>query len=247
MYSTFCKTVILSLLFCTNAVKANTPPPWESEIELGFQRLTGNADSITLNTRLGVDYTEGPYRHTSEIRFLFVEKDDEVDKHKMNMESQANYKYDNKSYVLANVSYLSDKHGPYFKEVTFSLGMGYQAIWQETLSLLLEIGPGYHYQQPNLDEIDDDDLILPYDVKEPIIRGQAVFTWQFTEHTEFEAKFTAITGKSNTSLESRWSVETDIIDDLATKLTSTQKYISKVPPGLKQLDTIFTVSLVYAF
>lgn len=247
MHDNIYKMTALSLLFCAHLPLKVAASPWESELELGFQRLTGNADSITLNSRLAVSYTQGPYRHTSELRFLFVEKDDEVDKHKSNFESQANYKYNSKSYILANINYLSDKYGPYFKDVTLSTGMGYQAIWQENLSLLFEMGPGYHYQRPNLDEIDDDDLILPYDVREPVLRGQSVFLWQITPLTELEARVTAISGKSNTSVESRWSITTDLIADLALKVSSTQKYINKVPPGLKNLDTIFTISGVYRF
>lgn len=225
----------------------DVPPPWQSEVELGLQTLSGNSDSITLNTRLGMNYTSGPYRHTSEVKFLLVEKDGEEDKRKGEMESQANYKFDPTRYVLANITYTNDKYGPYFDDFTFATGLGYQAIWREDMTLLLEIGPGYRYQKPNLDEIDDDDLILPHNVQEFIVRGQAELMWQMTKTAELQGRLTTISGPSNTSFEARLSVQTSLIDDLAIKISTTQKYINDVPPGLSNLDSIFTVNMVYQF
>lgn len=239
------------LLFCLFAlafsVKADIMQPWESEIEFGFQRLTGNSDSLALNSRLAVNYTNGPYRHISEGRFLLIEKDGEEDKHKSEFESQANYKFDPKRYVLGNISYVDDKYGPYFKDLTFSTGVGYQAIWRENLSLLLEFGPGYRLQIPNLDEIDKSDLILPHNVKEYIFRGQGAFEFQINNTAFFEARVTIISGKSNTSFESRLALITNLIDKLAIKLSTSQKHISQVPPGLENRDSVFTATVVYRF
>ncbi|KKD62020.1 membrane protein [Grimontia sp. AD028] len=247
MASSLLKPSLFCLVALPLCAKASTSEPWQSEIELGFQALSGNSDSMTINSRLGVNFTDGPYRHTSEAKFLLVEKDGEEDKRKSEFESQANYKFDPKRYVWGNVSFVDDKYGPYFKDLTIAAGLGYQAIWQEDLSLLLEIGPGYRYQSPNLDELDDDDLILPYDVEEAILRGQAELSWQMTKTALFEGRITAISGPSNTSFEARASVSTSLIDDLAIKLSTTQKYISEVPPGLKNLDSIFTVNMLYKF
>ena len=221
--------------------------PWKSEVEFGFQRLTGNSDSLILNARLGVDYTEGPYRHISEGRFLLIEKDGMEDKRKSQFESQANYKYSQKYYVLGNVSYAEDRYGPYFNDFTLATGLGYQAIWREDISLLLEIGPGYRSQIPNLDEIDKSDLILPHNVQELIFRGQSVFEWKMKEGLFFEGRVTIISGISNTSFESRLAFITNIIDPLAINLSTTQKYINEIPPGLKNLDSVYAITLVYRF
>ncbi|MBV7298946.1 DUF481 domain-containing protein [Enterovibrio paralichthyis] len=239
--SLFC-LVILPLF-----AHAEVDDPWQSQVELGLQALAGNSDSLTLNSRLGVNYTEGPYRHTSEAKFLLVEKDGEEDKRKSELESQANYKFDPKRYVWGNITFTDDKYGPYFEDMIVAVGLGYQALWREDLSLLLELGPGFRYQTPNLDEIDDDDLILPNDVREFIARGQAALTWQMTDSALFEGRITAIYGPSNTSFEARAAVSTRLIGDLAIKVSTTQNYINEVPPGLKNRDSIFTVSMVYKF
>ena len=166
---------------------------------------------MSINTRLAAAYTMNNYYHASEMQFLLVEKDGEQDKHRSNFESQANYKYSDHYYALANVNYLSDKYGAYFKDVSVALGLGYFAIWQEDLTWLLEFGPGYRYQRPNLEAIDDDDLILPHDVREPILRGQTTLNWQMSETALIESRMTVITGESNRSVESRVALETDVM------------------------------------
>lgn len=238
-------------LFCLLALSFRTHAeivrPWQSEVEFGFQRLTGNSDSMALNARLGLDYTKGPYRHVSEARFLLIEKDGEEDKRKSEIESQANYKLSQKYYALGNVSYSDDRYGPYFQDLTLSAGGGYQAIWQENLSLLLELGPGYRIQIPNLDEIDNKDVILPHNVREFIFRGQGVLEWQLKDGFFFEGRLTIISGVSNTSFETRLALITNIIDQLAVNLSTTQKYINDVPPGLKNRDSLFSVTIIYRF
>ena len=242
---------LMPFLFClltptfSKAEEGNSP--WKSEVEFGFQRLTGNSDSLILNARLGVDYTEGPYRHLSEGRFLLIEKDGMEDKRKSQFESQANYKYSQKYYVLGNISYAEDRYGPYFNDFTLATGLGYQAIWREDLSLLLEFGPGYRSQIPNLEEIDQGDLILPHNVQELIFRGQSVLEWKLKEGLFFEGRITIIGGVSNTSFESRLALITNIIDPLAINLSTTQKYINVIPPGLKNLDSVFSITIVYRF
>ncbi len=242
----------ISVFFCILGVSfialADAPqPPWASEAELGFQRLKGNANSMAVNARLATKYINDNYIHGSEARFLLVETDEVQDKHQSVLESQANYKFDDKSYVLANLSYLADKYGAYFKDVTFSVGLGYMPAWSDEIRWRLEIGPGFHYQRPNLDEIGDDDLILPHDVKEPIMRAQSVLTWDISDSATTEGRFIVISGKSNTTLESRGSIETDILDTFAIKFSSTLRFIDKVPPGMKNKDSILNVNLLYRF
>lgn len=240
------------LIFATNVGAEITETseiinPWDAEIEFGFQRLTGNSDSMAINARLGMDYTDGPYRHISDARFLLIEKDGQEDKRKSELESQANYKFDPKRYILANINYVDDKHGPYFKDLTFSVGIGYQAIWREDLSLLFELGPGYRIQLPNLDELDDKDLIFPHDVREFIFRAQGSIDWQLTDDVFIEGRLTIVSGKSDSRIESRLALINNILDKLALKLSTSQRYLTHVPPGLKNRDSVFTITALYQF
>ncbi|MBJ6977663.1 DUF481 domain-containing protein, partial [Vibrio cholerae] len=76
--------------------------------------------------------------------------------------------------------------------------------------LELELGPGFRYQKPNLDEIDDDDIVFPDLVQEAIFRSNLKAEWQALDNLRFEAEMTMVSGRSNTSLDSNISLTNDI-------------------------------------
>ncbi|WP_240478385.1 DUF481 domain-containing protein [Photobacterium aquae] len=221
------------------------PPPWSSEIELGYQSLGGNSDSQTLNTRLAATYVKNQYRHTGEAKFLLAEKDGEEDKRKGSLELQSDMKVNERTYVLGNISYIDDRYGPYFIDFTLATGIGYQLIRRETLQVEVEAGPGYRHQEPNLDEIDDDDIILQEIVDEPILRGSTKLTWKPTKDIELNARITGIAGNSNSTMETELNLTTAINDHVAIRISNTQKLNSWVPDGLEKRDSAMTVNLLF--
>lgn len=221
------------------------PPPWSTELELGYQSLGGNSDSQTLNSRIGLTYVENQYRHTVEAKYLLAEKDGEEDKRKGQIELQSDMKINQRTYVLGNINYIDDRYGPYFADFTFSTGLGYQLVRRETFQMEVEAGPGYRHQEPNLDEIDDDDIILPETVDELILRGSAKMTWKPSKDVELDARFTGIGGNSNSTLEAELNLTTAINEHVAIKLSNTQKLNSWVPDGLKKRDSTMTISLLF--
>ncbi|MGF1688824.1 DUF481 domain-containing protein [Photobacterium japonica] len=221
------------------------PPPWSSEIELGYQSLGGNSDSQTLNTRLGLTYVKNQYRQTAEAKYLLAEKDGEEDKRKGQVELQSDMKINDRTYVLGNATYVDDRYGPYFIDFTLATGLGYQLIRRETFQMEVEAGPGYRHQEPNVDEIDDDDIILPDMVDELILRGSAKMAWKPSKDVEFTVRMTGIAGNSNSTMETEVNLTTAINDHVAIKLSNTQKLNSWVPDGLKRRDSAMTVNLLF--
>ncbi|MGF1726324.1 DUF481 domain-containing protein [Photobacterium nomapromontoriensis] len=221
------------------------PPPWSSEIELGYQSLGGNSDSQTLNTRVGVTYVKNQYRQTAEAKLLLAEKDGEEDKRKGQIELQSDKKINERTYVLGNINYFDDRYGPYFIDFTLATGLGYQLIRLETFQMEVEAGPGYRHQEPNIDEIDDDDIILPDMVDELIIRGSAKMAWKPSKDIEINLRMTGIAGNSNSTMETEINLTTAVNEHVAIKLSNTQKVNSWVPEGLKKRDSATTINLLF--
>ncbi|UXI01066.1 YdiY family protein [Photobacterium sp. TY1-4] len=221
--------------------------PWASELELGYQALGGNSDSESLNARVGLTYVKNQYRHTTEAKYLLAEKDGEEDKRKGQLELQSDRKINDSTYVLGNVSYIDDRYGPYFSDFTFSTGLGYQLLRLETFQMEVEAGPGYRHQEPNIDEIDDDDIIVPMTVNELILRGNTKFIWKPSKTVEVEGRITTIAGNSNSTLEAELNLTSAISEHIAIKLSNTQKLNSWVPDGLDKRDSIMTINLLFRF
>ncbi|UYI48641.1 DUF481 domain-containing protein [Vibrio natriegens] len=225
----------------------DVPDPLQTEVEFGYQAHTGNTDSRSLNARLSAEYTSGRHRSYGEWKYYNLYKDGEEDKRSSTYSLQSDYKLGPKTYLYSSFKGVDSRYSAYFKDYTLSGGLGYQFSYTENLVLEVEVGPGYRYQEPNLDEIDDDDIVFPDIVREGIFRGNVNATWHALDNLSFAADLTLVTGSSNTSVDSEFSVTNDITEDIALKLTHSRQYHDRVPEGLSKADSIFSVNLLFVF
>lgn len=223
------------------------PSPWDSQIEFGYQSHSGNTDSKSLNSRLGLTYTSGPYRINGEWRYYQVYKDGEEDKRQSNYTAQADYKLSAKTYLYGSFKGIDSRYSAYFKDYTLSAGLGYQFANTDSLVLEVEAGPGYRYQEPNQDEIGKKDVVFPNTVEEGIFRTQINASWQALKTLRLATKLTTVAGESNVSLESDLSLVNNITEDIALKLSHNRLYHDRVPDGLSKADSLFSVSLLFVF
>lgn len=223
------------------------PSPWESQVEFGYQSSKGNDDSQSLNGRLEASYTSGQHRHTGEVKYYLSKEDGETDKDQLSLNLQSDYKISPDYYLYANFKGLETEYSAYFKDYTFSGGLGYQASNTEKLVLELELGPGYRYQNPNLDEIDDDDLIFPETVAEAILRTNITVSWKPMDVLTLASEVTVTSGRSNTRIDSEVSLTNNITEEIALKIAQSQEYLDRVPPGLSKTDSVISVNLLFLF
>lgn len=242
----FCASVQASEIE-NNDTDTSLPSPWDTQVEFGYQSNKGNSDSQSLNSRLEGSYTSGQHRHSGEIKYYLSEKDGEADKDQLSINLQSDYKISPDYYVYANFKGLNTAYSAYFKDYVFSGGMGYQVSNTDALLLELELGPGYRYQDPNIDEIDDDDLIFPETVQEVIIRGNVNLSWKPIDTLTLAAEITSTVGRSNTRLDSEVSATNNITEEIALKIAQSQQYLDRVPPGLSRTDSVFSINLLFSF
>ncbi|WP_425609149.1 DUF481 domain-containing protein [Vibrio europaeus] len=223
------------------------PSPWSSEVEFGYQSHSGNSDSRSLNSRLSAEYVKGRHRTNGEWKYYLLYKDGEEDKRQSSYSAQSDYKLGPKSYLYGSFNGVDSRYSAYFKDYTLSGGLGYQFSNTETFLLEFEFGPGFRYQEPNKDEIDDDDIIFPDTVQEGIFRGNLNTKWQALENLSVTASVTVVSGRSNTRTDTDFSVSNNITETIALKLAYSRQYHDKVPEGLFKADSMFSVNLLFAF
>ncbi len=223
------------------------PSPWDSQMEFGYQAHSGNTISESLNTRLRTEYTFGRYRSNADWKFYRLEKNDKETKRLSIYSLQSDYKLGVDTYLYSSLKGTDSHYTAYFKDYTLSGGLGYQVANTSDLLLEVELGPGYRYQEPNLDEIDDDDIVFPNVVREPIFRANVRGHWQILHNLRFGMDITYITGESNSQWDSDISVTNNITEDIALKISQSRQYHDKVPEGLSKTDSIVAVSLAFIF
>jgi len=219
--------------------------PLDTEVEFGYQAHTGNSDSRSLNARLSAEYTSGRHRSSGEWKYYNLYKEGEEDKRSSTYSAQSDYKLGPKTYLYGSFKGTDSRYSAYFKDYTFSSGLGYQFAYTEKFTLEVELGPGFRYQEPNLDEIDENDIIFPDTVREGIIRSNINTTWHALDNLSLSADITIVGGKSNIRVDSDLSISNNITEDIALKLTHSRQYHDKVPAGLSKADSVFAVSLLF--
>ncbi len=224
-----------------------TPSPFTSELEFGYQSHSGNSDSQSLNARVSSEYVTGRYRFNGEWKYYLLYKDGTEDKRQSSYDLQADYKLSQRTYFYNSFTGYDSRYSAYYKDYTFSSGIGYQLTNTERLGIELEAGPGFRSQDPNLDEIDDDDIIFPETVNELIFRGNASVSWKVVESLSLSGNFTVVGGNSNTRFDSEISVVNTITDDIALKLVHSRQYHNRVPDGLSNSDSVFSANLLFLF
>ncbi len=225
----------------------DVPDPLQTEVEFGYQAHTGNTVRRSLNARLSAEYTSGRHRSNGEWKYYNLYKDGEEDKRSSTYTLQSDYKFGPKTYLYGSFKGVDSRYTAYFKDFTFSGGVGYQFAYTKDYVLEVELGPGYRYQEPNLDEIDDDDIVFPDIVREGIFRGNLKSTWHALDNLSLSADITLVSGKSNTSIDSDLSVTNAITEDIALRLTHSRQYHNRVPEGLSKADSIFSLKLLFVF
>ena len=110
-----------------------------------------------------------------------------------------------------------------------------------------EIGVGYRYQEPNLDEIDEGDLILPENVNEAVVIFNFLLNWDINKLLSFDLESTITSGQSNTRYDNDFSLGFKLNESLVLKIEKNIDYLNKVPPGLDNKDSELRFKFVYNF
>ncbi|NPD09683.1 DUF481 domain-containing protein [Vibrio ostreicida] len=242
-----CSTIAHAEQVVPSQTDIEIPSPWSTEIEFGYQAHTGNSDSRSLNSRLSAEYLSGRYRTSGEWKYYLLYKDGAEDKRQSTYTAQSDYKLGPKTYLYSSFKGVDSRYSAYFKDYTFSGGLGYQFSNTKELLLEVELGPGYRYQEPNTDEIGDSDIVFEDTVKEAIFRGNVNTTWQALETLSLSAGVTLVAGGSNIRTDTETSLTNNITEDIALKLSYTRQYHDKVPEGLNKSDSIFAINLLFLF
>ncbi|PSU67844.1 DUF481 domain-containing protein [Photobacterium phosphoreum] len=246
--------ILTLLLLATTAANASEesipeapsePSPLTSTIGLGYQALSGNSDSQTMNGNVALTYTKGRYQTNADAKFIMAKKNGQEDKRKLSTSLKSKRMIRDGYYFYGNGSYIDDRYGPYYADSIVSTGIGYRLFSYETFQTLVDIGPGFRHQDPNLDEIKSDSIVKQEVVNEMVLQSTIDMQWKPLKSLTLSAKFNVISGKSNTTLESSFNATNAITDNIALNLGYTQTYYSWVPEGMKNSDTTTTISLIY--
>lgn len=215
--------------------------------EIGALFTTGNTESTSILTKLGVGYEVDHWRHQYTFESLFRQNDqlDDVtnkdvtvttdEKYKINAE--AYYKITEKKSALVFWGNEFDRFGQYKSISTLVLGYNFRAIDGSLIELDVNVAPGYTF-------IESDDGVRE---SAPVLRGSALYKWIISSNARFTQNFSIETSKINTRAILESALTAKLHGSMQMKVSFKATSDDDVDEGTSHVNTQTSVTLVVNF
>lgn len=236
------------------AAADDAPPPqgvWTGKGQAGYVSAKGNSDSKSANAALDMALLEGPWNHTFHFDGLYGQSGGIVAAERWDTRWQSNYDLTQQVFTFGGLRFEHDLFSGFQYQASGAVGLGYKFFDTNAVKLSVQAGVGYRKLRPE-DLTRDASGQVTTRTLEPS-EGGSVGVLGLT----YSQALNATTRLSDTLLvetSSRDSLTTNALAlavKISTKLALSVGYHivdnTKPPAGVKKLDTLQTLNLVYAF
>jgi putative salt-induced outer membrane protein len=247
---------VLVLCGLTPAIAlADDPPPpqdvWTGNGQAGYVSSQGNSDAKSANAAIDAAFLDGPWKHAFHLGGLYGESAGIVSAERWDTSWQSNYDLTPQLYTFGGLRYQRDMFSGFQYQESLTGGLGYKILDTDTTKLDVQAGAGYKRLRPE-DLIKDTDGAvvqrIPLTAESGAIGTLGVnYSQALTGTTTLTDKLLIESGSSDTLTTNALAVAVKVSAKLALSVGYTVTDNSKPPAGLKRIDTLETVNLVYAF
>jgi putative salt-induced outer membrane protein len=230
----------LALLIAAAGTVGATEPaadPLTGKFELGYLATSGNTETSSLNSKLGMVYDAQQWRHSLDAAVVQAEDSGVTTAERHQLGAKSDYKFNESDYLFITVNWEQDRFAGFEQRTSEAVGYGRRILKSERHSLDAELGAGARQTTP----------VLGPDVSESILRAAAKYKWSIAEGATFDQSLVVESGESNTYLESVSALAAKLIGSWSMKFSYTIKHNSDVAVGLENTDTYTAVGIEYGF
>jgi putative salt-induced outer membrane protein len=237
------------------AVADDAPPPpegvWTGKGQAGYLSSQGNSESKSANVALDMALVEGPWKHAFHLGGLYGKSAGIVSAERWDTAWQSNHDLTAALFAFGGLRYMHDMFSGFQYQASGTAGLGYKIFDSDAIKLAAQAGVGYLELRPeNLQRSASGAVVsrtlLP-------AQGSAVGTFgvnyvqTLTGTTSLSDKLLIESGSTDTLVTNALALAVKISTKLALSVGYNIEDNTKPPAGLKKLDTLETVNLVYAF
>ncbi|HEY2676725.1 MAG TPA: DUF481 domain-containing protein [Steroidobacteraceae bacterium] len=231
------------------------PPPPQGVLigkgQFGFLSAHGNTDAESLNGKIDLLRYDGPWKNEFSLEGLYGESSGITSAERWETRAQSSYTFSGNVYAFGGLRYEHDLFDGFEYQASVSAGLGYKILDSDSTKLSAQAGVGYRSLRPETIIKDPTGVVIsrtPLDIEnDPILTAGVDFLHAFNKSTALTNKFLMEAGSSNVLLHDEIALNVK----MSTKLTLSVGYAitdnTKPPAPLKQIDTVATVNLVFAF
>jgi putative salt-induced outer membrane protein len=233
---------------------APAPPPqdvWTGTGQAGYVSTSGNTQSKAANAAIDMGYLDGPWDHMFHLGGLYGQSTGVLSAERWDALWQSNYDLTTDLFTFGSLRYAHDMFSGFDYQATGAVGIGYKFFNTDATKLSVQVGVGYEELRPELITKNDAGAVTDRSLQPS--ESSAVGTLGVL----FSQALSSTTAVSDNLLVNYASIDTLITNKLALTVKMSNKLALSVgyaiqdntnpPVGLKKLDTLETLNLVYAF
>jgi putative salt-induced outer membrane protein len=249
--------VLASILAASPVFADVAPPPpppaqgWSGKGEAGYVMSRGNADTDSANAKLDLADVIGNWKHSLHLEGLYGRSGKVTSADRWAAIIQSDFKITARAFGFGALHYLQDQFSGFQYQGSATTGVGYKLVDTTVDKLTAQIGVGYRRLRPELLTMDATGAVIARTPGES--SGNAIgtagfdFAHIFNASTKLTDKFLLESGSGNTSFEDDLALVVNMSKKLALSAGFTFLKNTEPPAGLKKVNTLTTLNLVYAF
>jgi putative salt-induced outer membrane protein len=247
--------MVVALLAFSGAARAADPAPppplWAGKGEAGAVMSRGNTDADTANLKLDLAHNVNLWQHTLHLETLYARSAGVVSAERWAGLLQSNYQITPKTFSFAAAHYERDEFSGFVYQASLTAGLGYKFLDSATDKLSGQLGAGYRRLQPELLTKDASGAVIfrtPESASSSAVATAGIDgEHDFSETTKLTEKLRIEYAPVDTTVQNDLALQVKMSAALALSVGFTVHDNTKPPAGLKKVDTLSTLAVVYQF
>ena len=243
--------VAASTAFADDAPPAPPAQGWSGKGEAGYVMSRGNTNTDSANAKLDLADVVGDWKHSIHLEGLYGRSVEITSAERWAALFQSDYQITPRAFGFGALHFLQDEFSGFQYQASATTGIGYKFLVTAADKLTAQVGIGYRRLRPELLTMDAAGAVIARTPGEST--GTAIgtagfdFAHIFNASTKITDKLLVESGSGNTSLENDLALVVNMSKKLALSAGFTFQENTEPPGGLKKVNTLTTLNLVYAF
>ncbi len=235
---------------------ADDPPPppqdvWTGKGQAGYVSSQGNSEAKSANAAIDMALVDGPWKHSFHLGGLYGQSSGIVSAERWDTAWQTNYDLNKDLYTFGGLRFQHDMFSGFQYQESLTGGIGYKIFDTKATKLDVQVGAGYTRLRPEeIGRAPDGavDSRIPQATESGAIGTLGVnYSQALSSTTTLTDKLLIESGSSDTLVNNALALAVKISTKLSLSVGYAIQDNTKPPAGLKKLDTLETLNLVYAF
>jgi putative salt-induced outer membrane protein len=231
---------------------ADAPPPegvWLGTGQGGLLLSSGNTSSTSLNAKLDLARVDGPWKNVVFVGGLYGKNNGIMSGERIEARYHVDHALSGHSFWFAGVDGVRDLFSGFAYQATVAGGAGYKFIDNDSTKLAGTLGAGYQRLEPQALVKDASGAVVQRingNAQGNVVATAGIdYAHTLTVSTRLTDKLFVTSGSADTAATNDVAVAVSISNRLALSVGYGVRYNTKPAAGVKKLDQVTTVNVVY--